>query len=65
MTNGNYAVTNSKNLPGDAVRELLSVLRSRHSGLQENYGVNCNAAFQSEQNDTFLQHVISTTSQQL
>lgn len=56
MTNGNYAVTNSKNLPGDAVRKLLSVLKSWHSLLKENYKGNGNAAFQSEQNDIFLQH---------
>lgn len=55
MTNGNYAVTNSKNLPGDAVRELLSVLKPWHPLLKENCEGNSNAAFQSEQNDTFLQ----------
>ena len=59
MTNGNYAVTNSKNLPADAVRELLSVLKSWHSLLKEHCNGNGNAAFQLEQNETFLQHMSS------
>lgn len=36
MTNGNYAVTNSKNLLGDALRELLPLLDSWHSLIKEN-----------------------------
>jgi len=48
MTNGNYALTNSKNLFCDAVRELLSAQKSWHALYNEKCEGNGNAAFPLE-----------------
>lgn len=47
MTNGNYAVTNNRNLPCEAIRELLQVQKPWHIHTKNHEG-NGNAAFQSK-----------------
>lgn len=60
MTNGNYALTNSKNLLCDAVRELLSAQKSWHALYNEKCEGNGNAAFPFEKN---VMHFYSMSSE--